>query len=166
MNSLKKEIVSLKTIKEIPIRIRKKLNNNRDFLFLSEYPNASYHIMNLKFSFIQIRNDGEDPIRISKKRLKLIKEFMETECYHVDPESHDFAVSRNTNSELYSRPPTIEKYNILITHTINIYRDARPQDLDRITYLRILAAKNTQIRMAPIWNSQIKKQKQRNESAI
>jgi hypothetical protein len=121
INFRKKEIVPSNIIKEIPIRMRKKLNNNRDFLFLSEYPNAICHIMNSNFSFIQIRNNGEDPIRISKKWLGLIKKFMETEYYHVDPESHGFAISRDFNSELYSRPPTIKKYDILIIHNINIY---------------------------------------------
>jgi hypothetical protein len=57
---------------------------------------------------------------------------MEIEYYHVDPESHNFAILRNINSEPYSRPPIIKKHNILITHDINIYRNARPQDLDDI----------------------------------
>jgi hypothetical protein len=52
VNSRKKKIIPLNIIKKIPIRIRKKLDNNRDFLFLSEYPNAIYHIMNSNFSFI------------------------------------------------------------------------------------------------------------------
>jgi hypothetical protein len=51
---------------------------------------------------------------------------MKIEYYHVDPESHDFAILRDTNSESYSRPPTVKEYNILITHDINIYRNARP----------------------------------------
>jgi hypothetical protein len=46
MNSRKKEIIPPNTIKEIPIRIKKKLNNNRNFLFLSEYPNAICYIIN------------------------------------------------------------------------------------------------------------------------
>jgi hypothetical protein len=132
VNSRKKEIISSNIIKEIPIRIRKKLNDNRDFLFLSEYPNVICHIMNSNFSFIQICNDGEDPIRISKKRLKFIKEFIEIEYHHVDPESHDFIILRNINSESHSRPSTIKEYDILITHDINIYQNTRPQDLDNI----------------------------------
>jgi hypothetical protein len=52
VNSRKKEIIPPNIIKEIPIRIRKKLDNNRDFLFLSEYPNAIYHLINSNFSFI------------------------------------------------------------------------------------------------------------------
>jgi hypothetical protein len=52
VNFRKEEIISLNTIKEISIRMRKKLNNNRDFLFLSEYPNAICYIMNLNFLFI------------------------------------------------------------------------------------------------------------------
>jgi hypothetical protein len=52
VNFRKKEIISLNIIKEIPIRMRKKLNNNRDFLFLFEYPNVIYYIVNLNFSFI------------------------------------------------------------------------------------------------------------------
>jgi hypothetical protein len=52
VNFRKKEIIPLNTIKEIPIRIRKKLNDNRDFLFLFKYPNAIYYIMNSNFSFI------------------------------------------------------------------------------------------------------------------
>jgi hypothetical protein len=75
VNFRKKEIIPLNTIKEIPIRIKKKLNNNRNFLFLSEYPNAIYYIVNSNFSFIQIRNDGEDPIRVSRRRLGFIKEY-------------------------------------------------------------------------------------------
>jgi hypothetical protein len=67
MNFRKEEIVPPNIMKEIPIRIKKKLNNNRDFLFLSEYSNAIYYIMKSNFSFIQIRIDGEDPIRIFKK---------------------------------------------------------------------------------------------------
>jgi hypothetical protein len=45
---------------------------------------------------------------------------------HVDSESHNFIISRNINSEPHSRPLTIEEYNILITHDINIYRNTRP----------------------------------------
>jgi hypothetical protein len=52
VNFRKKEIISSNTIKEIPIWMRKKLNDNRDFLFLSEYSNAIYYIMNSNFSFI------------------------------------------------------------------------------------------------------------------
>jgi hypothetical protein len=77
--------------------------------------------MNSNFSYIQIRNDGENHIRVSKKRLEFIKNFMKTEYYHVDPESYNFAISRNINSELYFRSLTIKKYDILITHDINIY---------------------------------------------
>jgi hypothetical protein len=67
VNSRKKEIIPLNIIKEISIRIRKKLNDNRDFLFLFEYSNVTYHIIDSNFSFIQIRNDGEDSIRFSRK---------------------------------------------------------------------------------------------------
>jgi hypothetical protein len=52
VNFRKKEIISLNIIKEISIRMRKKLDNNRDFLFLFEYPNAIYHIMDSNFLFI------------------------------------------------------------------------------------------------------------------
>jgi hypothetical protein len=132
VNFRKKEIIPLNIIKEISIRIRKKLNNNRDFLFLSEYPNAIYYIIDSNFSFIQIRNDGEDPIRVSKGRLKFIKEFIKTEYHHVDSESHNFIISRNINSESHFRPSIIKEHNILITHDINVYRNARPQNLDDI----------------------------------
>jgi hypothetical protein len=52
VNSRKKEIIPPNIIKEIPIRIKKILNNNRDFLFLFKYSNAIYHIMNSNFLFI------------------------------------------------------------------------------------------------------------------
>jgi hypothetical protein len=112
--------------------MRKKLDNNRDFLFLSKYPNVIYHIIDSNFSFIQIRNNGENLIRVPKKRLKLIKEFMKIEYHHVDPESHGFAILRNINSEPHPRPPIIKEYDILITHDINIYRNTRPQDFDDV----------------------------------
>jgi hypothetical protein len=112
--------------------MRKKLNDNRDFIFLSEFLKVIYYIMNSNFSFIQIRNDGENLIRVLKKRLKLIKEFIKIEYYHVDPESHNFIILRDINSESHFRPSTIKEYNILITHNINIYRNTRPQDLDNI----------------------------------
>jgi hypothetical protein len=92
INFRKKEIIPPNTIKEIPIRIKKKLNNNCDFLFLSKYLNAICYIMNSYFSFIQIRNDGENLIRVLKKQLEFIKEFMKIKYHHVDPESHDFAI--------------------------------------------------------------------------
>jgi hypothetical protein len=57
---------------------------------------------------------------------------MKIEYHHVDPESHNFAILRNTNSEPYLRPPIIKKYNILITHDINIYQNIYPQNLDDI----------------------------------
>jgi hypothetical protein len=57
---------------------------------------------------------------------------MKIEYHHVDPESHNFAVLRDINSESHSRPLIIKEYNILITHNINIYRNARPQDFDDI----------------------------------
>jgi hypothetical protein len=132
VNSRKKEIIPPNIIKEILIQIKKKLDNNRDFLFLFKYPYAIYYIMNLNFSFIQIRNDGENLIHVSKERLEFIKEFMKMEYYHIDPESHNFVISRNTNSEPYPRSPIIKEYNILITHDINIYRNTRPQNLDNI----------------------------------
>jgi hypothetical protein len=132
VNFRKKEIIPLNIIKEIPIRIRKKLNNNRDFLFLSEYPNAIYHIINSNFSFIRIRNDDENPIRVSREQLKFIKKFIKIKYHHVDSESHNFAVLRNINSEPHSRPLIIKEYNILITHDINIYENMRSQNLDDI----------------------------------
>jgi hypothetical protein len=52
VNSRKKEIIPSNIIKEISIRMRKKLNDNRDFLFLSEYLNAIYYIVDSNFSFI------------------------------------------------------------------------------------------------------------------
>jgi hypothetical protein len=52
VNFCKKEIISLNIIKEIPIRIRKKLDDNRDFLFLFKYPNAICYILDSNFSFI------------------------------------------------------------------------------------------------------------------
>jgi hypothetical protein len=88
--------------------------------------------MNSNFSFIQIRNNGENSIRVSKERLKFIKEFIEIKYYHVDPESHNFAISLNINSESYFRPLKAKKYDILITHDINIYQNTRLQDLDDI----------------------------------
>jgi hypothetical protein len=57
---------------------------------------------------------------------------MEIEYHHVDPESYNFAILRNINSESHFRPPIIKEYDILITHDINIYRNMRPQDLDNI----------------------------------
>jgi hypothetical protein len=112
--------------------MKKKFNDNRDFLFLSEYPNAIYHIMNSNFLFIQIRNNDKDPIRVLKGQLELIKEFMKIKYHHVDPESHNFAILRNINSESHSRPSTIKEHDILITHDINIYRNTHPQNLDNI----------------------------------
>jgi hypothetical protein len=132
VNSRKEEIIPSNIIKEIPIRIRKKLNDNCNFLFLFKYPNATYYIVNSNFSFIQICNDGEDPIRVFKKRLELIKKFIKIEYHHVDPESHNFIILRDINSEPHFRPPIIKKYDILITHDINIYRNAYPQDFDDI----------------------------------
>jgi hypothetical protein len=52
MNFRKKEIVPSNIIKEIPIRIKKKLNNNRVFLFLFKYSNAIYQIVDSNFLFI------------------------------------------------------------------------------------------------------------------
>jgi hypothetical protein len=52
VNSRKKKIIPLNIIKEISIWIRKKLNDNRDFLFLFEYPNVICYIMNSNLSFI------------------------------------------------------------------------------------------------------------------
>jgi hypothetical protein len=80
--------------------------------------------VNSNFSFIQIRNDGENFIRIFKGRLKLYKEFIKIKYHNVDPESYDFIILRDINSEFYFRPPTIKKYDILIIYNINIYRDA------------------------------------------
>jgi hypothetical protein len=132
VNSRKEKIIPPNIIKEIPIRMKKKLNDNRDFLFLFKYSNAIYYIMNSNFSFIQIRNNGENPIRVFKERLEFIKKFIKTEYYHVDPESHNFAISRDINSEPYPRPSIIKEYDILITHDINIYYNTRPQNLHDI----------------------------------
>jgi hypothetical protein len=97
------------------------LNDNRDFLFLFEYSNAIYYITNSNFLFIQNCNDGEDLIRVPKERLEFIKKFIKIEYYYVDPESHNFVISRNINSESYSRHLIIKKYDILITPDINVY---------------------------------------------
>jgi hypothetical protein len=92
VNSCKEEIIPPNIIKEIPIRIKKKLNNNCDFLFLFKYPNAIYYIINSNFSFIQIHNNGENPIRVLKGRLEFIKKFIKIEYYHVDSESYNFTI--------------------------------------------------------------------------
>jgi hypothetical protein len=92
INFRKKEIIPPNIIKEISIRIKKKLNNNRDFLFLSEYSNVIYYIVNSNFSFIQIRNDGENLIRVFKKRLRFLKKFIKIKYHHVDPESYNFVI--------------------------------------------------------------------------
>ena len=57
---------------------------------------------------------------------------MKIEYYHVDPESYNFIILRNINSESHFRPPTIKEYDILITHDINVYRNTRPQNFDNI----------------------------------
>jgi hypothetical protein len=57
---------------------------------------------------------------------------MKIEYHYVDSKSHNFAISRNINSEPHSRPLIIKEYDILITHDINVYRNTRPQDLDDI----------------------------------
>jgi hypothetical protein len=77
--------------------------------------------MNSNFSFIQIRNDGEDLIHIFKERLEFIKKFMKIKYYYVDPKSYNFIISRNIIFESHFRPPTNKEYNILITYDINIY---------------------------------------------
>jgi hypothetical protein len=46
---------------------------------------------------------------------------MKIKYYYVDPESYNFIILWDINSELYSRPLTIKEYDILITHDINIY---------------------------------------------
>jgi hypothetical protein len=57
---------------------------------------------------------------------------MEIKYHYVDPESHNFVISRNINSESYFRPLTVKEYDILITHDINIYRNTRSQNFDDI----------------------------------
>jgi hypothetical protein len=132
VNFRKEKIIPLNIIKEIPIRIKMKLNDNRDLSFLSKNSNANYYIMNSNFLFIQIRNDGENPIRVFKKRLEFIKKFMKIEYYHVDPKLYNFVILQDINSESYFRSPIIKEYDILITYDINVYRNARPQDFDDI----------------------------------
>jgi hypothetical protein len=46
INSRKEEIIPPNIIKKISIRMKKKLDDNRDFLFLFKHPNAIYYIMN------------------------------------------------------------------------------------------------------------------------
>jgi hypothetical protein len=101
--------------------MRKKLDNNRYFLFLFVYSNAIYYILNSNFLFIQIRNDGENPIRVFKGRLEFIKKFIEIKYHYVDPESYNFVILRNINSESHFRSSTVKEYDILITHDINVY---------------------------------------------
>ena len=62
----------------------KPLINNRDYLFKSNRPGAYYYLVNADFSFVQIRNDSDLPIKIPKKRLEILKEFIEQEYYHAD----------------------------------------------------------------------------------
>jgi hypothetical protein len=57
---------------------------------------------------------------------------MEIEYHYVDPESYNFVILRNIDSEPHSRPPIIKEYDILITHDINIYQNTRSQNLDNI----------------------------------
>jgi hypothetical protein len=57
---------------------------------------------------------------------------MKIEYYYVDPESHNFAILRDINSEPHFRPPIIKEYDILITHDINIYRNTHSQNFDDI----------------------------------
>jgi hypothetical protein len=57
---------------------------------------------------------------------------MKIKYYYVDPESYNFIILRNINSESHPRPLIIKKYDILITHDINIYQNMYSQDFDNI----------------------------------
>ncbi len=62
------------------IKIKKNsgpLINNRDYLFKSNRPGAYYYLVNADFSFVQIRNDSDLPMKIPKKHLNIFKEFIE-----------------------------------------------------------------------------------------
>ncbi len=63
------------------------LTNDRDYLFKPDRPNACYYLIDGDFSFVQIRNDSDLPMKVPKKHLDILKEFMEQECYHADSDT-------------------------------------------------------------------------------
>jgi transcription elongation factor GreA-like protein len=85
VNFRKEEIISSNIIKEISIWIRKKLNDNRDFLFLSEYPNVICYIVDS--NFVILRNINSEP----HSRPLIVKEY-------------DILITHNINIYRNTRP--------------------------------------------------------------
>ncbi len=83
------------------------LINNRDYLFKPNRPGAYYYLIDGDFSFVQIRNNSDLPIKILKGRLNILKEFIEQKYYHADFNTQGLAILYSIKSSAdLSRPST------------------------------------------------------------
>ena len=72
-------------------------------------------------------------MKIPKKYLNIFKEFIEQEYYYVDSNTQGLVILHSIkNSADPSRPNTDPNNDVQIIYNINVYKDTRPSDLNRI----------------------------------
>ncbi len=72
-------------------------------------------------------------MKVSKERLDILKKFMEQEYYHADSDTQRLIILHLIKSSANLSWPSINLNNdVQIIYDINVYKDARPSDLDRI----------------------------------
>ncbi len=90
IKAAKNAIIPPYFIIEISIKMKEDsgfFTNDRDYLFKLNRPNAYYYLINADFFFVQIRNDSDLSMKVSKGCLGVFKEFIEQECYHADSDT-------------------------------------------------------------------------------
>ena len=88
---------------QIPVKI-KDLPDDRDFIFEPEYDHdlgekggLYSHVVDAALSFVQLRNDTDQPVTIQRHaRLGRVTEFNEDGCFLANPVDHHLALSRPT----------------------------------------------------------------------
>jgi len=95
-----KTIVSSHVFLEIPVKV-KDLSKDRDFIFEPEYDqdmrtqgDLYAHIVNASLSFVQLRNDTDQPLTIQRHaRLGSVTEYDEDECFLANPVDNHLAAT-------------------------------------------------------------------------
>jgi hypothetical protein len=110
------------------------LPKDRDFFFKPEYPGAYAHLINADVYHIYVKNDTDLLIKIDRRnRLGKLVKVKEEYCQFLDEKSYGLAALNQFNSEIdYARPATSHNDDVSVSYGVKVYRDAQPDELDRI----------------------------------
>ena len=96
----RKQIIFSKSIETITVSLKGKRSlSNHDFLFESKMKNIYFHFVDIKFNFVNVRNDSDSLFIISRYyKIDLIMKYEIEKAYFVNLKNH-FLIIKSFQNE-------------------------------------------------------------------